>query len=450
MTKLSPNRVFIIIGLIFGLIFVFITPPFQVPDEYAHFYRAYQVSDGGLISEKNDNRIGGMLPESLQTIMPPYIKLQRNSENKQQFKNISAALDLPLNPKNQTFYGFANTALYSPIPYLTQSIGINIGKFLNLSPLILLYLGRISNLIIWIVIISFAIKITQICKWLFVILALTPMSLFLASSLSPDCLTNALSFLTISIFLYYSLGKKEVIKQGDLYIIFISTLLCTLSKNAYLTILVLYLLIPIKKIGSSKKYFSLFLLLILLNVIALAGWFILVNNLYKPLIQGVLPNKQLEFIFYNLIKYLYIVIESYWIHGRGFINSCIGILGWLDTPMPIFYYDLAIAMLFFFAFFDSNNQVNLRISQRLVLLVCVIGTLFIIATMMYMSWTPVGQEVIEGIQGRYFIPISPLIFLVFYNRKFHFKEGYLNIIGSFWVVFSLVLASFILINRYYL
>ncbi len=49
---MKSEHVFLILGLLFGLAFVFVTPPFQVPDEYNHFFRAYEISQGKLLSQK--------------------------------------------------------------------------------------------------------------------------------------------------------------------------------------------------------------------------------------------------------------------------------------------------------------------------------------------------------------------------------------------------------------
>ena len=463
MTKLKPYKIFTLIGLIWGMIFVFVTPPFQVPDEFCHFFRAYQVSEGTLFSKKHDHRLGGGLPKSLLMTIAPYLNLPFHPENKQERKNITSFLDLPLNPGDTVFVDFPNTALYSPIPYFPQSFGIIVGKFFNVSPLILVYLGRMSNLILWILCVSTAIKITPIFKWLFILLALTPMSLFEASSLSADCFTNAISFLATSMFLYYAFDNTKIIKHIDLYILFTVTLLLTLSKHAYVLIIVLYLLIPIEKIGSSKKYYSMFVGLVLFNGIILAGWSLVVQRLYIPyesynnlfregqsLVQGVFPDKQFEFIFSNFVWYLYIVVKTFWTQCDFIVNSFIGCLGWLDTPMPPVYLLSAKGMFLFFAIFERNEQVVIYLKDRFVLFLSFSGTIFLFSTLMYMSWTPVGQDLITGLQGRYFIPISWIFFLLWYNRKFHVSDKYLRIIGSLYVCVSLSFASFVLIKRFYL
>jgi Predicted membrane protein (DUF2142) len=45
-SRLTPDRLVLALGLAGGLLLVFVTPPFQVPDEPAHFFRAYQVATG--------------------------------------------------------------------------------------------------------------------------------------------------------------------------------------------------------------------------------------------------------------------------------------------------------------------------------------------------------------------------------------------------------------------
>ena len=56
---ISPARIFATVGLFFGFVLLLIVPPFQSPDEYNHFYRAFQVSEGHWFPEKiKNNRLG--------------------------------------------------------------------------------------------------------------------------------------------------------------------------------------------------------------------------------------------------------------------------------------------------------------------------------------------------------------------------------------------------------
>ena len=69
---------------------------------------------------------------------------------------------------------------------------------------------------------------------------------------------------------------------------------------------------------------------------------------------------------------------------------------------------------FFFALISVQKDEDIKIStwQKIIL-----GTIFImvfglILTSLYAQWTPLGEEIIEGIQGRYFLPIILVIPLI--------------------------------------
>jgi hypothetical protein len=63
--KNKPQILFAILFLLFGLLYVFLTPPIYVADESAHFYRTYQVSEGNFVPENVGNESGGKIPKSL-------------------------------------------------------------------------------------------------------------------------------------------------------------------------------------------------------------------------------------------------------------------------------------------------------------------------------------------------------------------------------------------------
>lgn len=50
--KVSIEKIFVIFALFFGILYAFITPPFQSVDEANHFLRSYAVTQGQIISTK--------------------------------------------------------------------------------------------------------------------------------------------------------------------------------------------------------------------------------------------------------------------------------------------------------------------------------------------------------------------------------------------------------------
>ena len=47
---------------------------------------------------------------------------------------------------------------------------------------------------------------------------------------------------------------------------------------------------------------------------------------------------------------------------------------------------------------------------------------------MALAWTPQGYNVIEGVQGRYYIPIIFLLLICLQNSKIYLKENMIKII----------------------
>lgn len=63
--NVSPQYIFLFLGIIYGTAFLFVIPPFQVPDEYEHYYKAYDISEGNIIPDKLGNKSGIFVPKSV-------------------------------------------------------------------------------------------------------------------------------------------------------------------------------------------------------------------------------------------------------------------------------------------------------------------------------------------------------------------------------------------------
>ena len=469
--KLTENLL-VIIALIFGLIFLFITPPFQAEAEYQHFYRSFQISKGEIIAKKQITDcyghqfetslpttlcVGGMLPKSVVKTAKKtaQLQLEYHPERKQKISNILAQLNIPLNPQNRVFIRFPNSAIYSPISYLPQAIGITLGRLFNFPPVLLLYFGRITNLIIWIICIYFAIKITPLGKtWLF-LLALMPMSLFQAASLSADAITNGLSFLLISLILNLALNPEKTIQKNDIFLLTTISILLSLSKlGSYFPLLFLFLLIPIKKFPTAKKYWLTIITILLLNTGLILLWYSLVKDLnvssLNLRVANVSTTGQLAYILNHPLQYLQINFRTFFTYGKEYLEQFIGRLGWIDTALPkphlLTYGILLIAT----ATNSSRPNIRITLTQKILLIIILISNSIFIATMLYLSWMPVGAQIIQGIQGRYFIPLAPLFLLLFYNQKIKLNFNNYPTLLSSYVIFSCTLTAALLLKRYYL
>ena len=78
-----------------------ITPPFQVPDEVNHFYRAYQIADGHWKAEQHTQRLGGQIPRSLIKVAEPFLDLRWQMNRKTSYETIKRQWSIPLNPDDK-------------------------------------------------------------------------------------------------------------------------------------------------------------------------------------------------------------------------------------------------------------------------------------------------------------------------------------------------------------
>jgi len=448
-----PENVFVLVGIVFGIIFIFITPPFQASDEDSHFYRAFHVSEGNITARRylDKDIAGDYLPKSLVDVVA---KLSSNipfhHENKQKIEDMIDVLNQPLDSSNRTFVRFPVSAWISPVAYIPQGLGIMLGRIFRCSPIVLMYLGRIFNLLFWLILVYRAIKITPVFKWVFLLLALMPMSLFLSASLSADSLTNSLSFLLVALLLRYVFDKDKNIERSDLYILFLLGALLALSKP-HIYLLLLFLLIPREKIGSKGKYITIFLSLYLLDIALQGMWCFAIRNLFVRIRTGVETPQQIFFILVYPLQYLFIIIKTLLKYGLFLADSFIGRLGWLDTPLPVFLIVSYYLMLIFVSLLDYEDNISIGYRQKITLLISIFLGTFSIFSLQYIFYTPLGQDTIEGIQGRYFIPLAPIFFLIFYNRKMPAcLKRYRPVGVTGYLIFVLAYTVVVLICRYYL
>jgi uncharacterized membrane protein len=93
---------------------------------------------------------------------------------------------------------------------------------------------------------------------------------------------------------------------------------------------------------------------------------------------------------------------------RGYLETFIGRLGWLDTPLPHAYLGAATAILGLAALAALLGPRGERIGavSRLVIVACVLLCTVGVFAIQYLTWTIPGHAVVDGIQGRYFLPLA--------------------------------------------
>jgi uncharacterized membrane protein len=453
----SPQKLFLRVALPVGLLLLFITPPFQVPDESVHFFRAYQLSEGEFIAEKRDELTGGTVPVSVITV-PHTLSddIPFNPESKQTVERVLGVLDVPLQPEQEQFIDFRVMALYTPVPHLPQALAIAVGRLFEGTPLILMILGRLAVLLATTALIFYAIQLTPIFKWFFFVFAFVPMATFTRSSLSADAVTNSLALLLVAVILRYALRDDRPLRARHLLSLAVLSAALALSKQSYLVLPLLYFLIPMRRVGTRVAYWGWFAVLISASLLPVLGWTVAMRSIYTPVVSwgpdptAVFdPVAQVGVILTAPLDFLLAILRSFRVDGPEYARQFVGTLGWLDTPLPDPFRLLYWVVLLGAALFDGNRDTRLVFPKRLLIVAVGMGSVLLLVTIAYVMWNDVGSPLIYGLQGRYFIPIAPVLFLPLYNRRLRLPDrGKVTLVV--FVVVSSLYTLYILLERYWI
>jgi uncharacterized membrane protein len=459
-SQIKPEIFFVLLSSLFGLAFLVITPPFQVPDEINHFYRAYQISEGHWIAEQKDQRVGGVIPKSLENITRPFIYIRWNSNEKTTGKIILEMFAVPLFPEEKCFMDFPNTGIYSPVTYLPQAFSIFISRKLGLPPLYIFYLARLFALAFWILSIFLAIKLIPFYKWVFTLLALLPMSIFINMSLSADVVTNSLTFVFIAFIFHLIYVRQKVTKKTYCLTLLLSALIAS-AKLVYTPVVLLFLLIPRDKFISRKVFYiqtGALLLTVFCSGLVLAKS---MNTLYIPyenynphfrdnatLMQCANMYKQMDYIMHHGIYLWHVfarsMVQTFDMYFKGYI----GTFGWLDTQLPLWLTYISYTVLLITVLADHNTNIRISLRYKSILFISAILCLALILLSLHLTWDCIGGDVIATIQGRYLIPVFPLLFIIFYNTSINYVRLVAPLILTF-ALFILSFSTYILYQRYY-
>lgn len=444
--SISLEKLFLIISMFFGLLYVFILPPFQSVDEGAHFYRTYQISSGQFKAQNIEGRVGDVLPKSLSDFFNLYKPFIKDIDKKTNINNIKRDLKLELNEDNKVFTEFVNTALYSPICYVSQLLGVMTAKIFNLPLACMYYLGRLSNLIVYCLLVFSAIRIIPFFKMPMMLLALMPMSLSLAGAYTCDVAVLGFNFLWIAMILKLLFNTK--IKDKDIFQLSIMAFLITLTKS-YILLLPLVFLLPVKSFQSLKKYFA--SMFIVFASIALACCIYSFSTKGLSLNMGnagANPDAQIALIKSQPLFFAGVLIKTFFVKTFRLFITMIGVLGWQDVKLDWTTY-IIYPVLIYFSVFADKFEFCLKRWQKIIIILTILIGVVLTYTSLYIMWTPVGNSLVLGLNGKYFIPlVMPLLLLL---KNGIGKYNYDNV--KLFIVLALILILFTselsLLHRFY-
>lgn len=436
----NPIKFFTVLAIVVGFFFVVTNPPGFGLDERAHFMRTYLVSHGDFFP----NKVGAFLPINLvQFVGSSTADLLDNdttsffvSRHDTDMGRYSSFFKEPFSAEKVNDVSTNSQLLasnaYSPVGYLHMALVTKVAQFLGMPMIYSMYFSRIINLIIYILIIILAIKVIPRYKWLIVAVALLPTAIYQASSMSLDPLVTALSFLVTAYAVRFWLGEKKTITKKQILIILASFIVIALIKTPYVGLLLLFLGLPSNRFESKK-----------LSYIIKAGWlaggflaalsWVYINRAITPSLVLLQPGdanmrEQLHFIFAHPISVIEALARTHYESIDHTLGSLFGRAGDRQVGLPnAFMYIFFVLGAGLSALVGSRVKVQTLTKRdsrifNVLLVATIVGVISLVSVTLYITFTPVGATSIQGIQGRYFLPILPVV-IICIHRLAGFKES---------------------------
>ncbi|MFQ6862726.1 MAG: DUF2142 domain-containing protein [Beduini sp.] len=396
----------ILFPLVCSCYLVMFTPQ-TIPDEQLHFDSAYQYSNMMMFKERDTKRTCDLKIKDNVII---------DKEHYYYTKNLNS-----LTCSDQSLVKVEDRLVRNaPIAYVPSAVGITLARIMGLGAVPLYTLGRIFNILACYFLLYFAIKKIPFGKSVLFSLTMIPMVPHLVASYSYDGMIISLSFLLTAYILNMAYGQDNVSKK-DLVITSLISVCLAPCKLVYASICCLSFIIPKDKMSNFKfKYWPQVLMLIL------AIGSILIFQLSKIADIGVggniiewagKPGYTLSWALSHPASAINVFINTLIVYGGDYISVLIGsALGWLRIKLPWFVIDGFIIIMALSMLNKKDDKYQIKASVKFWALLLFLGSSVLIMYSMFTGHTPIGNPTIEGVQGRYFIPLIPLLYLFFKNN----------------------------------
>lgn len=436
------------------LIFTFLVPPFQKPDEQPHFEKSLAISKGYFFCEKKINNSVKLEKKYVDLIKNPYLDLLTHGKN--------TKLPLPIffkdlfsnNQSNRLVYFKVDHLCSFPlISYIPQALTLRMLILLNINPIQSIYFVRlIMSILGYFWFLCLYKKINNSYKLILLFTFALPMTLHQISSFSYDALhiMFALTFFTLII----NKGKGLINQAPTEYfkLFFILFLFLWSKKIGYETFFLFLFLIPFKikpMMISSLIFLSFYFLS------KMTGSFDLQASLTNPIIN---PSLQLDFLISNPLNIFGVLIITTIQRLTFYLQSLIGIFGWLEYGLdPLSYFLYGLFFIYTLMNIDLVKKQMLGKNKKILLFVTLIISYIFIVLLAFVFNTVPGIPAAHGVQGRYFIPFLPFIILLIvqFTQKIKFLpsiriNGFIKNAAYLLIIIYLISATFYSVfNRYY-
>lgn len=403
-------KISFVVIFITGIIYSLVLPQFTIPDEWTHYLTAYSQSSVLLHKKAFDEHGNVILYEDGSYYFVRY-NIPKLSTYAMEMNELSGHQMVDIKGQRASRAPLS----LATFGYIPQTVGVTIGRLLHMNSMQVAFVGRMFALLVYALLISWGISlIPKFAKRIFFAVSMLPMCMQQVCSFNYDSVLLTVSFFLFAYLLYLAYKKDEVNKV-DLAIVTICSMTIATIKFIYLPILGIGLLIPAKKFKHKNTKWIYIVLLLVIS--GLSYGLITKYNQYfwtvhtsvtKPISDAVTFTP--SFILRHPIKEIVIFLNTTQQFMAEYIEQMLcSPLGWLDIKMPSVIVAGFSSVLLLSSMSCKDEERSMKWQNRLWLFV-LCGLVFgVVLLALQITWTPDYFTFVAGVQGRYFLPVLPLL-----------------------------------------
>lgn len=441
--KIAFEKCYLIVGIVFGIFFMVIFPPYSTPDEPTHMGSAYYVSNAIMGYE---NPVEDDDPLKIRVCeLGAWGSGELNQYVSRDGYNITLANLFKIVDESENELVDSTLGHMSPFyAYLIPAIGITIGRLLSWGVVPTAMLGTLFNMLFFVVSSYYAMKKIPFGKMILASYCLLPMTLHMVSSYSYDnpILTSTVVVVALGIrwcFSEHKITTSEVV----VYVVY-SVLLFSTKGGVYAMFCLLPFLYGFSKEHIKHIWKNYKCQIIVGGAIVAFSWMLLMFPGVKRIIlsEGKEVIAETEEVQYqNYIAWA--DAEGYTIGGvlsspkstiKLLLNTVVEkadyylmtlygqALGWFQVGIPyivIFMYG-AIGVLSSLSL-DGNRLLTGK--DKLIVVFLALMSCGMIVVALLLDHTPITSSCVEGVQGRYFLPPYLACLFCIGGDSFRFKKN---------------------------
>ena len=407
------QRLFLLLFLPLSLMMLLAMPIGRVPDEDSHLQRIFLLSEGQLF------------PSDDRPLTEPEGLLEGISDTDTTHADLARMRGEALSDTRVTSSAGFNTGVYPLISYAPQALAMALVRLFTSDRLAVLYAGRLGGWLATVLLLYLAVRLLPRGRYGLIALCLMPVLLQEGMSASVDGLAMGAVSLLTAWTLRLRLSGGRLTGRHTLQ----AALLCLLTvacKMIYAPFILILLLLPAAQWGSrGAKARSLGAAWGITLVLSL-GWLALCYVRYvagQTMEEGVsglgtiLP--QLRSMLTHPLTLLSVLGRTVVSRAYSWLHTMLGSgLSALNISLPLAVLAVeAVGLAAVWGTDDALPACGLR-GPRVLLPVCGLLSLLVMLIALYAWWNPYQAQLIEGLQGRYLIPLlMPALLALRFRRK---------------------------------